>query len=128
MVYLFFLLLSGSSYGDPFVFMGTIHTGRTAQLLVFADTLLSLYLLLGILKRQYLTWWLLLIYNLLDVTNALVNLLLVPTSALEALAGAPIPEDALRFNTLAASLALLLLNIFIYRRRHLFVNRSPYLF
>ncbi|MBJ6727611.1 hypothetical protein [Geomesophilobacter sediminis] len=127
-VYLFFLLLSASSYGDPFIFMGRIYSGTTAQAMVIADTILSLYLLLGILKRQLLTWWLLLAYNLIDIGNALVNLALVPAKTIETLAGTPVPEESLRFNTLAATFALILLNLFIYRRRRLFVNRSPYLF
>jgi hypothetical protein len=128
MVYLFFLLLSASSYGEPFVFMGRIYAGKPAQAMVVFDTVMSMYLVLGIVKKQLLTWWLLLGYNLLDIVNALVNLARVPSKALEAVTGMPIPEESLRFNTLAATLALVLLNLFIYRRKHLFDNRSPYLF
>lgn len=127
-VYLFFLLLTASSYGDPFPLMGTVFTGSVARYLVVGDSVISLYLLVGIMKRQRLTWWFLLVYNLLDIVNALVNLALVPPAAYQAAAGEAVSDQAVVSNTLAAVLLLLLLTLFIYRRRYLFANRSLYLF
>jgi hypothetical protein len=126
--YVFFLLLTVSSYGYPFPFMGKFYPGRAGDCLVFADSMVSLYLCIGILKRQRLTVWLLIAYNLLDICNACVNLALIPPSLYARLAEAPIPEDELRFNTLAAALFLLLLNVYVFRNRRYFDNRSPYLF
>jgi hypothetical protein len=126
--YLFFLLLSICSYGYPFPFMGRFYPGRAGELLVFTDSIISVYLLLGILKRQRLTVWLLIAYNLLDICNACVNLTLLTPDAYARLTGTPVPEDELRFNTLAAALALMLLNLYVFRNRRHFDNRSPYLF
>ena len=126
--YFFFLLLTVSSYGYPFPFLGRFYPGPAGKCLVFADSLISLYLVIGILKRQRLTVWLLIAYNLLDSANACVNLALVPAAEYARLADAQIPENELRFNTLAAALLLMLLNVYVFRNRRHFDNRSPYLF
>ncbi|MBJ6750638.1 hypothetical protein [Geomonas anaerohicana] len=124
----FSLLLCFSSYGNPFPFMGTLYQGGTAQRFVFGDSLISLYLLLGVLKRQRLTVWLLIGYNLLDICNAWVNLTLIPAAEYARLADAPVPEGDLLSSTLLASIALILMNIYIFRVRREFDNPSPYLF
>ena len=126
--YIFFLLLSASGYGDPFPFMGRFYPGRPGELLVFADSIISLYLCIGILKRQRLTVWLLIAYNLLDICNGCVNLALISPAEYARLAGGPIPMDELRINTLAAALLLMLLNLYVFRNRRHFDNLSPYLF
>jgi len=125
---LFSLLLSFSHYGNPFPFMGSFYLAEAAERFVFVDSLISLYLLIGILKRQRLTLWLLIGYNLLDICNAWVNLALIPAAEYARLAAVPIPEGELRFNTLFASLILMLLNLYLYANRRKFDNRSPYLF
>ena len=126
--YFSFLLLTASTYGDPFPFMGRFYTGRPAEALVLADSLISLYLCLGILKQQRLTVWLLLGYNLLDIANACVNLALIPAADYARLAQVAVPEDELRLNTFVAATVLMLLNAYVLRNRRHFVNRSPYLF
>jgi hypothetical protein len=126
--YLFFLLLSASSYGDPFPFMGRFYPGRPGHFLVFADSMVTLYLCIGILKRQRLTAWLLIAYNLLDICNAGVNLALIAPDQYARLVGTPIPVDQLRINTFAAALFLMLLNVYVFRNRRHFDNRSPFLF
>ena len=126
--YFFFLLLTTSSYGDPFPFMGEFYQGRAGAVLVFADSMISLYLLIGILKRQRLTVWLIIGYNLLDICNACVNLALIAPEQYARLAQVPIPVDELRFNTLVAALVLVLLSLYVFRIRDQFTNRSPYLF
>ena len=126
--YFFFLILTLSSYGYPFPFMGRFYQGQAGACLVFADSMVSLYLCLGILKRQRLTVWLLISYNLLDICNACVNLAVIPTGQYARLAQTRIPEGELRINTLAAALVLMLLNIYVFRNRRHFDNRSPYLF
>jgi hypothetical protein len=126
--YLFFLLLAVSGYGYPFPFLGSFYQGRAGELLVFADSMVSLYLLIGILKRQRFTVWMLIAYNLFDIGNACINLALIPAGEYSKMAGAPIPESELLFNTIAASLILLLLNLYVFGNRRHFNNSSPYLF
>ena len=126
--YIFFLLLSATSYGDPFPFMGRFYPGRAGEALVLADSMVSLYLLIGILKRQRLTVWLLIAYNLLDICNAAVNLALISPDQYARLAGIAIPQAELRINTLLAALFLALVNVYVFRNRRHFDNRSPYLF
>ncbi|QWV94547.1 hypothetical protein KP004_04995 [Geomonas oryzisoli] len=124
----FSLLLCFSSYGNPFPFMGTLYQGGAAERFVFADSLISLYLLIGVLKRQRLTVWLLIGYNLCDILNAWVNLALIPAAEYARLAGAPVPEGDLLSTTLLATIALILMNMYIFRIRRAFDNPSPYLF
>lgn len=125
---LFSLLLSFGSYGNPFPFMGTLYQGVMAQRFVYADSLITLYLLIGVLKRQRLTVWLLICYNLFDICNAWVNLSLIPAAEYARLADGPVPEGDLLTSTLFASIALMLMNLYIFRIRREFDNRSPYLF
>ncbi|QXE92901.1 hypothetical protein [Geomonas subterranea] len=124
----FSLMLCFASYGNPFPFMGTLYQGASAQRFVFGDSLISLYLLIGVLKRQRLTVWLLIGYNLVDICNAWVNLSLIPAAEYARLAGSPVPEGDLLSSTLLASIALILMNMYIFRMRREFDNPSPYLF
>ncbi len=127
-LYLFFCLLSVSTYGSPFPFMGSIYLGSTAKILVFFDSLICIYLFIGILKRQTLTWYLLLGYNLLEIINTLVNLLFIKPKELEKLIGAAVEHDALIINNIVVALAILLLSQFIYRNRKYFDNSDKFLF
>lgn len=127
-VYLFSLLMAVSNFGYPFPFMGRCYAGRAGEAMVFLDSMFSIYLVIGILKRQRLTLWLLIAYNLLDVCNACVNLTLLSASQYESLAGAPVPATELRLNTFVAALLLMLLNVYVFGNRRYFTNRSPYLF
>jgi len=127
-LYLFFLLLSVSTYGNPFPFMGSIYQGSTAKVLVFFDSLFCVYLLIGISKRQALTWYLLLAYNLLEVANTIVNLTFLKPKEIEKLIGSTVDQNALTANNIAAALAILLLSQFIYRSKRYFNNPNKLLF
>ena len=127
-IYLFSLLLAASNYGSPFPFLGRIYLGGAGEWLVLADSIICLYLVLGIWKRQSLTLWLLIGYNILDICNAFTNLALLPMAAYAQLAGGAIPEAELRLNTIVASVLLILLNGYLLRNRRHFSNKSPYLF
>lgn len=127
-LYLFFFLVSASTFGNPFPFLGHIHEGGAAKLLVFADSLICLYLFLGIMKRQLLTWYLLLGYNLFEALNTIINLNYISRTELEKVLGAPVHQEALLINNIAAALAILLLSQFIYRHKHYFTSREKYLF
>lgn len=127
-IYLCSLLLAVSGYGDPFPFMGRFYLAEAGGRLVFADSMICLYLVIGILKRQRLTAWLMVGYNLLDIANACVNLAVIPPKLYAQLAGTPVPGDELRLNTIVAALVLMLLNIYVFANRRHFNNRSPYLF
>lgn len=127
-LYLFFFLISSSTFGNPFPFLGHIYEGTPAKALVLVDSLLCLYLFLGIMKRQHMTWYLLLGYNLFEILNTIVNLSFIPRTELERVIGARIAQETLLFNNIAAALAILLLSQFIYRHKHYFTNREKYLF
>ena len=127
-LYLFFFLLTMSTFGHPFPFMGMVLTGRGAEALVFFDSLVCLYLFLGIMKQQRLTWYLLLAYNGFEIANTLINLFLIPPAEIEKLAGKPVDSHALLVNNISVAVAIVLLSLFIYRHRAFFTNRSNYLF
>jgi len=127
-LYLFFFLLSISTYGNPFPFMGKIYQGTPAKVLVFFDSLLCIYLFIGICKRQTLTWYLLLCYNLFEIINTIVNLTFIAPQEITRLVGASVDQNALIVNNIAAALAILLLSQFIYRNKRYFNNPDKFLF
>ncbi len=127
-LYLFFFLVSASTFGNPFPFLGRIYEGAPAKLLVFADSLVCLYLFLGILKRQLLTWYLLICYNLFEVVNTVVNLKFISEVELERTIGGRVNGETLWTNNIAAALGILLLTQFIYRHKGYFTSRQKYLF
>jgi len=127
-LYLFLFIVSLSTYGNPFPFMGTVYIGRIAKFLVFCDSLICLYLFLGIMKRQYLTWYLVIAYNLFEIVNTIVNLNFIKLAELEQVLGTTVSSEGLLNNNLMASLAILLLTQYIYRSKSYFTNRHLYLF
>lgn len=127
-LYLFFFLLTMSTYGHPFPFFGTIYQGRTAEALVFIDSLICLYLFLGLMKRQNLTWYLLLGYNAFELVNTLTNLFFITTADLEKIVGEKVDPQGIMASNISVMIAILLLSGFIYRHREYFTNRSWYLF
>lgn len=127
-LYLFFFVLSLSTYGNPFPFMGSIYLHTPAKVLVFFDSLICIYLFIGICKRQTLTWYLLLCYNLMEIVNTIVNLTFISPREIEKLIGASVEQNALVVNNIAAALAILLLSQFIYRNKGYFNNPDKFLF
>ncbi|SNB45787.1 hypothetical protein [Geobacter sp. DSM 9736] len=127
-LYLFFFLVSASTFGNPFPFMGKIYLDTPGKVLVFADSLVCLYLFLGLMKRQMLTWYLLLFYNLFEICNTIVNLTLIAPAELEKVLGGRIEQEALVVNNVAAALAILLLTQYIYRHKSYFTNARRYIF
>jgi hypothetical protein len=127
-LYAFFFLLTFSTVGHPLPFMGRIYTGSVAQTLVFIDSLFCLYLVIGLVKRQYLTWFLLIGYNLFEIGNTIVNLTAITPAELEKFAGESINQEALLINNIIVALTILLLTQFIYRHKAYFTNRRLLLF
>jgi hypothetical protein len=127
-LYLFFFLLTMSTFGHPFPFMGSILRGRPAEVLVFVDSMICLYLFLGLMKRQRLTWYLLMAYNCFEIANTLINLKCISAADVEKIAGQPVDPQSLLVNNISVIVAIILLTIFIYRHREFFSNRSNYLF
>lgn len=127
-LYLFFFLLTVSTYGHPAPFFGTIYQGTAAGVLVFFDSLLCLYLFLGLMKRQTLTWYLLLGYNAFEVVNTLTNMLLITPAELEKVVGEKIDTTGLVTSNISVIIAIMLLSGFIASQRSSFTNRSKYLF
>ncbi len=127
-LYLFFFLLTMSTFGHPFPFFGTIYQGRVAEALVFVDSLICLYLFLGLMKRQTLTWYLLLGYNAFELVNTLTNLFWITSAELEKLVGDKVDPQGIMMSNISVMVAILLLSGFIYKHREYFTNRSWYLF
>ncbi|OGR28248.1 MAG: hypothetical protein A2X83_05135 [Desulfuromonadales bacterium GWD2_54_10] len=127
-LYLFFFMLTMSTFGHPFPFLGVVHFGRMAELLVFVDSMICLYLFLGIMKQQTLTWYLLIGYNTFEMINTLVNLRFLHAADLEKIAGQPVDPQGLAINNISVIIAICLLTGFIYKHRECFSNRSRYLF
>lgn len=127
-LYLFFFVVTVSTYGSPFPFLGRIYVGTAAKALIFLDSLVCLYLFLGLMKRQSMTWHLLIGYNLFEIVNTIVNLSFITPAELERIIGEPIDREALMVNNIASALAILLLTQYIYRHRHYFTNTRKYLF
>lgn len=127
-LYLFFFMLTMSTFGHPFPFMGYIYQGRMADALVFIDSMICLYLFLGLMKRQTMTWYLLIGYNTFEVINTLVNLRFITATELEKVAGQPVDPQGLAINNISVIVAIILLTAFIYKHRMYFTNRSKYLF
>ena len=127
-LYAFFFLVTFSTVGHPFPFMGKIYTDSAAQVLVFIDSLICLYLVLGLVKRQYLTWYLLIGYNLFEIGNTIVNLAVIRPAELERIAGESVNQEAVLVNNIIVALTILLLTQFIYRHRAYFTNRRIMLF
>jgi hypothetical protein len=127
-LYLFFFMLTVSSYGQPIPLFGTIYQGSAAGALVFFDSLICLYLFLGLMKRQNLTWYLLLGYNTFEVVNTLTNLLLITPAELEKVVGEKVDPSGLLASNISVIVAILLLSGFIFHHRSFFTNRSRYLF
>ncbi len=127
-LYLFFLLVSASTFGNPFPYFGRIYFGTAAKVLVLTDSLLCLYLFLGVLQRQALTWYMLLGYNLLQIGNTMYNLYSIPLAEIEVVTGGQISKDALWTNNMIAALGMLLLTQYIFRHKRYFANVARYLF
>jgi hypothetical protein len=108
--------------------MGTIMQGKPADALVFVDSMICLYLFLGLMKRQRLTWYLLIAYNCFEVVNTLINLRFITAPEVEKIAGHPVDPQGLIVNNISVAVAIILLTAFIYRHREFFNNRSNYLF
>lgn len=126
-VYLLSMLITLSHLGDPFPFMGKIYSGDDSEALIFAGSIISLYLIVGILKRQRLTLWLLIAYNFLESINGLSNLLLLPLQQITTASGAIVPDYHYRVNAFSVFVLFLLLNVFLYFNRDRFDNKSIYL-
>jgi hypothetical protein len=127
-LYLFFFLLSISTYGNPFPFLGSIYQGSTAKVLVFFDSLICIYLFIGICKRQALTWYLLLSYNMFEIVNTIANLTFIKPGEIEKIVGTTVDQNALMMNNIAAALAIMLLSQFIFRSKKYFNNPDKFLF
>lgn len=127
-LYLFLLLVSIGSYGQPIALFGQILAGTPAKAYIAVNSLYGLHLFLGLWQRQRLTWYLLLAYNLFEIANTLANLIWLPRGELERIQGVPVDPTWLVINNLATVAAIAWVSHLIYRRRDLFDNRSPYLF
>jgi hypothetical protein len=127
-LYLFLLLMTLMSYGQPVPIFGRILEGMPAQFFIVLDSLVCLHLFLGIWQRQRLTWYLLLLYNGYEVLNTLTNLWLVPHKELERILERVIDPNGMMVSNLFTVGIVLWISLVIWKQREQFHNRSPYLF
>lgn len=126
-VYLLCLLITFSRLGEPFPFMGHLYSGDTGESFAFMDCIVTVYLMVGILKRQRLTLWLLMAYNAIKSFSEVANLLLLPVQQTLTEAGLLAPDYDYRLNAFCMAVVFLLLNLFLYVNRRHFDNNSIYL-
>lgn len=126
-VYLLNMLITLSCLGETFPFMGTLYSGDESEALIFVDSIVCLYLIIGILKRQQLTLWLLIAYNFVNSFNGITNLFLLPVQQTVTASGAVVPDYHYRLTAFGVFVLFLLLNIFLYLNRRHFDNKSVYL-
>jgi hypothetical protein len=126
-IYLLSILITLSHLGEPVPFMGKLYSGDSSESLIFADSVITLYLIVGILKRQLLTLWLLIAYNFVDSFNGITNLFLLPVQQIVTASGAIVPDYHYRLNAFGVFVLFLLLNVFLYINRRHFDNKSIYL-
>ncbi len=126
-VYLLSMLITLSHLGQPYPFMGKIYIGEASESLIFVDSVVKLYLMVGILKRQRLTLWLLIAYNFVESASGISNLLLLPVQQITTASGALAPDYHYRINAFSVFVLFLLLNVFLYFNRDRFDNKSIYL-
>jgi len=126
-VYFFSTIVTLSDLGGSFPFMGKLYTGDTSESFIFVNCIISLYLIVGILKRQRLTLWLLIIYNFINSFNGISNLILLPVQQITTVSGAIVPDYHYRITSFWVFVLFLLLNVFLYFNRNHFDNRSIYL-
>lgn len=127
-LYLFLLLMTIMSYGQPVPLFGQLLEGTAARIFIVVDSLVCLHLFLGLWQRQLLTWRLLLIYNGYEVLNTLINLWLVPHKELERLLERQIDPSGMLLSNLMTAGIVVWITWVIWRQRPQFTNRSPYLF
>jgi hypothetical protein len=80
------------------------------------------------MKRQNLTWYLLLGYNTFELVNTVTNLVAIQTADLEKIIGEKVDPAGLIASNVNVIIAIVLLSGFIFRQRNSFTNRSRYLF
>lgn len=127
-LYLFLLLMTVMSYGQPVPLFGVLLEGTAARIFIVIDSLVCLHLFLGLWKRQLLTWRLLLAYNGYEVLNTLLNLWLLPHTELERVLERQIDSTGMLLSNLVTVGIVLWVSRVIWKQRDQFHNRSPYLF
>jgi hypothetical protein len=126
-VYILSMLVTLAGLDEPFPIMGKLYSGEESESIIFADCIFSLYLIIGILKRQRLTLGLLIAYNFVVSFNGIANLFLLPIQKIATISGTIVPDYHHRLNAFGVFFLFLLLNLFLYLNRRHFDNKSIYL-
>lgn len=126
-VYLLSMLINLSHLGGPLPYFGKEYTADASESIIFLNSIILLYLILGILKRQRLTLWLLMLYNFFHSLDGLSNLLLLPVQHIVTASGAIVPDYDYRLNAFWVFFLFLILNVILYFNRDHFDNKSVYL-
>ncbi|MBJ6727359.1 hypothetical protein [Geomesophilobacter sediminis] len=126
-VYLLSMAFNLSQLGEPLAFMGAEYSAEASESIIFVNSIISLYLIVGILKRQQITLWLLMVFNFLHSLNGLSNLLMLPVKHIPAVSGGMAAVYEYRLNSFWVFFLFLLLNVILYFNRQQFDNKSFYL-
>ena len=127
-LYLFLLLMTLTSYGQSVPLFGTIVKNRWAEIFIITDSLICLHIFIGLWKRQLLTWYLIIAYNFFEASNTIVNLFRLPINEIEQIVGKPVDKTSLIITNLVTVILISWVSVTVFRLKHLFQNRSPYLF
>lgn len=126
--YVFLLLLTALSYGDPYPIFGVLLGGAWARAAVVADCLVLIHIVAGVWKAQRLSWHLLLGYNLFELASLAVTLLHLGPADLQSLGAGDLSTGAFYSGVLVAAGAMVVATVYAFRLRDRFDNRSPWLF
>lgn len=127
-LYFFLFLMTATSYGQPVPLFGKVLKGDTAAVFIAIDSLVCLYIFIGLWKRQLFTWYLLISYNLFEIMNTLLTLWLLPHSEIEQVIGRPVDSTGLVITNLVTVALVVWVTSRVFNLKTQFTNRSPYLF
>ena len=127
-LYLFLCVMTITSYGQPIPVMGIMLEHGRAEVFIAIDSLITLYLFLGLWKRQVITWHLLLACNLFEVINISINLWKLDHLVLERVLERSVDPQGLLLSNISTIVLIGWVSRMIWLQRPQFCNRSPYLF
>lgn len=126
--YAFLLLTTALSHGLPYPMFGSILSGATANVALLVDCLVLIHIILGVVRAQRLTWYLILVYNGINLASLVVTLVVLSPAEIGAMFDGIEPEPAVFYRSIALSvLAMVLATLYTVRARDRFSNSSPYL-
>ncbi|WP_025323841.1 hypothetical protein [Deferrisoma camini] len=127
--YYFLLLVStAAANGSPYPFFAWVFEGTAARIAVVLDCLVLIHIVVGVLKAQRLTWWILLVYNAVQLASVAVGLWAWPMDELALAFGFEDATGSLVSVLAVSALAMAVATAYAWRLRDAFWDENPYLF